>query len=240
MPHATDPNHRPRSDRLENRTRLLDAYISLVSAGRQPSVEQVAVIARVGRTTAYRHFHDIAGLRSAAFREALVLIERAIRRVAAQDDLPICRAIGHIVRESLEVSERFALNSIDWPTDDRHVQRSFASLLVPLTALVRARQRSGELDPTLPAGFVAEAIVSLVQAAGLHRDYPSGTDGASAAVKLLLFGTLAAAPKADLLTTLEQRGRRAVEERPVPYVTGPARREPVLPGRSAPASLRWR
>ncbi len=187
MPHASGPHHRPRADRLANREVLLATYVRLVARGARPGLEEVARAAGIGRATAYRHFGDRTGLRAAAFLTALDEVNRVVDEVPERPGLGAPEAFEVVAAAALEASARFALASIEWPTDDRAQNRRFDALMGPLARLVERHQRAGAIDAELPPRFVAEAFVGLIESASLHVD--ALEDAPATIARVLLRGT---------------------------------------------------
>ena len=67
---AVEPSPRRRADAAHNAERIVRAAIVALQAGQEPSLEELAVAAKVSRATVYRHFGSRAELMDAARRRA--------------------------------------------------------------------------------------------------------------------------------------------------------------------------
>jgi AcrR family transcriptional regulator len=128
------------------------------------SVEDIARAARVSRQTIYAHFPT---------REALLdaIIERAAAEVTAAfdaaglDDLPPAAALVRLLEAGWQVAARYPL-AWHLPAVSAEEDASrHAPVLGRLLELIQRGQESGDLDATLPPGWLLTACLALGRAA---------------------------------------------------------------------------
>lgn len=143
---------------------ILQAATETLNADPGASVEDVARAAGVSRQTIYAHFPT---------REALLdaIIERAAAEVTAAfdaaglDDLPPADAVVRLLEVGWQAAARYPLA---WhlpavsPEEDRS---RHAPVLGRLLTLIERGQEAGDLDATVPPGWLLAACMALGRAA---------------------------------------------------------------------------
>jgi len=164
---SAQPQARRRRQRAEARrsiAAILDAATGTLNANPGASVEDIAQAAGVSRQTVYAHFPS---------REALLdaVIERATAEVAAAfdaaelDDLPPAAALVRLLDVGWQVTARY-LFVWHLPTVSAEQDASrHAPVLDRMLELIRRGQDTGELDATLPPGWLLTGSLALGRAA---------------------------------------------------------------------------
>jgi AcrR family transcriptional regulator len=142
----------------------LQAATETLNADPGASVEDIARAAGVSRQTIYAHFPT---------REALLdaIIERAAAEVIAAfdaaglDDLPPGDALVRLLETGWQAAARYPL-AWHLPAVSRQEDASrHAPVLGRLLELIKRGQESGDLDASMPAGWLLTACLALGRAA---------------------------------------------------------------------------
>ena len=155
---------RQRSDARQSITAILQAATETLNADPGASVEDIARAAGVSRQTIYAHFPT---------REALLdaIIERAAAEMTAAfdaaglDDLPPTAALVRLLEAGWKAAARYPLAwHLPAVSPEQDASRH-APVLRRLLKLIERGQESGDLDATLPPGWLLTACLALGRAA---------------------------------------------------------------------------
>ncbi len=162
---------RQRSDARQSIAAILRAATESLNADPGASVEDIARAAGVSRQTIYAHFPT---------REALLeaIIERAAAEVTAAfdaaglDDLPPAAALVKLLETGWQAAARYPLAwHLPAVSPEQDASRH-APVLDRLLELIKRGQERGDLDATLPPGWLLTACLALGRAA--EREVKAG------------------------------------------------------------------
>ena len=127
-------------------------------------MEDIAGAARVSRQTVYAHFPSREALLDAVIEQATAEVTAAFD-TAGLDDLPPAAALVRLLDAGWQVTARYPfawhLPAVSAQQDaSRH-----APVLDRMLELIRRGQQSGDLDATLPPGWLLTASLALGRAA---------------------------------------------------------------------------
>ena len=127
-------------------------------------MEDIARAAGVSRQTVYAHFPTREALLDAVIEHATAEVTAAFD-TAGLDDLPPAAALVRLLDTGWQVTARYPfvwhLPAVSAEQDaSRH-----ASILDRMLELIRRGQENGDLDATLPAGWLLTASLALGRAA---------------------------------------------------------------------------
>ena len=149
-----------RADSQHNRTRILDAAEALWPRG-ELTINGLAQMTGLARTTIYRHFGDLAAVRNAVVaRSATALMPRLLSPLADGDDRPLSDLVDQFSAAIVAIAEeRRALLAVlagqlesvarDAVTDE------------PLTAVIADLRRRGQHDSPVPDAWLAASVRAL-------------------------------------------------------------------------------
>ena len=155
---------RQRSDARHSITAILKAATDTLNTNPGASVEDIARAAGVSRQTVYAHFPTREALLDALIEHATAEVTAAFD-TAGLDDLPPAAALVRLLDAGWQVTARYPfawhLPAVS-PEQDagRH-----APVLDRMLDLIRRGQDSGDLDATLPPGWLLTASLALGRAA---------------------------------------------------------------------------
>ncbi len=155
---------RQRSDARQSIAAILDAAIESLNANPAASVEDIARTAGVSRQTVYAHFPT---------RDALLgaVVERSTAEAAAAfdaaglDGLPPAAALVRLLEAGWRVAARYPFAWHLPPVSPGEDADRHAPVLDRMLDLIRRGQESGDLDASLPPGWLLAASLALGRAA---------------------------------------------------------------------------
>jgi len=142
----------------------VQAAAETLNANPGASVEDIARAAGVSRQTVYAHFPTREALLDAVIKHATAEVTAAFD-TAGLDDLPPAAALVLLLDTGWQVTARYPfvwhLPTVSASQDaSRH-----APVLNRMLELIRRGQDSGDLDPTLPPGWLLTASLAIGRAA---------------------------------------------------------------------------
>ena len=164
---SAQPQARHRRQRPEARhsiAAILQAATDTLNADPRASIEDIARAAGVSRQTVYAHFPT---------REALLgaIMERATTQFAAAfdaaglDEAPPAVALVRLLDAGWQVAARYPLAWHLPAVSPEQDATRHAPVLGRMFELIQRGQESGDLDPTLPPGWLLTASLALGRAA---------------------------------------------------------------------------
>jgi AcrR family transcriptional regulator len=160
-----------RADAREHRRRMISSYLDLAEEGGIVTMERVAEAADVTRMTLYRHFGDRDTLRRAAVAQLIDDTGRVLRELPDED--PIEEVLEAVIDGGFAVARRVRALSTGLDYGEPALKRRWRRAVAPLVRRLRAAQERGELRRDAPPGYLADALVSLLEAA---LDHGAGLD----------------------------------------------------------------
>ena len=140
------------------------AAIETLNADPGASVEDIARAAGVSRQTVYAHFPAREALLGAVMEEATAEVTAAFD-AAGLDDLPPAAALVKLVEAGWQVAARYRFAwHLPGVSPEQDASRH-APVLDRMLGLISRGQDTGELDATLPAGWLLTASLALGRAA---------------------------------------------------------------------------
>jgi AcrR family transcriptional regulator len=192
---AAPPPRRLRSDARRSMDTILNSARTVLGERPDASMEDIATAAGVTRQTVYAHFPSrdalIAALIHAAGAETLAAIDSA-----RLDTAPPADALRQFLDIGWELIRGYpfllgpALTRIPPGSNDPHHAGT-----ARLEQLIRRGQRVGDFDRTLPATWLADAVIGLFRTAA--EQVAAGRLTPSEAAAMLLDSTLRLCGAAD-------------------------------------------
>ncbi|GIH16911.1 TetR/AcrR family transcriptional regulator [Rugosimonospora africana] len=191
----TTPTRRRRSDARRSIDAILNAARTVLGERPDASMEDIATTAGVTRQTVYAHFPSrealIAALIQAAGAETLAAID-----AARLDTAPPVDALRQYLDISWQLIRRYPyLLAPALTRNPPGAAESHHAGTARLEELIRRGQRAGDFDRTLPATWLAEAIVGLARTAA--EQVAAGRLNTGRAATLLLQSALRLCGAAD-------------------------------------------
>jgi AcrR family transcriptional regulator len=166
----------------ESDRRILERTAAVLAEGHGRTMQEIADMSGVGRTTLYRRFRTREDLLRAIFEQAIVEASDGV--AAANIDQGNSReAIERVAEELLKVGDKYRVlfQEKTAHSDQAHGKDGF---LDTLRDLIRRAQTEGVVDPLLPVDWVLGALGAMV----------------ATAIRLIGTGELARNHAADLVT----------------------------------------
>jgi AcrR family transcriptional regulator len=155
---------RQRSDARQSVAAILRAATETMNADPGASVDDVARAAGVSRQTVYAHFPTREALLDAVIDQASAEVAAAFD-AAGLDDLPPAAALARLLETGWQVAARYPLAWHLPAVSPGQDARRHAPVLDRMLELITRGQESGELDATLPPGWLLTASLALGRAA---------------------------------------------------------------------------
>lgn len=158
---------------------LIEQAAAVLAEGRGRTMQEIADLSGVGRTTLYRHFKTRDDLLQAIRAQAIADVRATIVESRLdQDDAET--ALRRVIEGMVGVGHRYRVLVSERHKDED--KDSYADLTAALIGLVERGQREGTFTPTLTARWVVAALGSLIAAAirqvkdgELARNYAADT-----------------------------------------------------------------
>jgi AcrR family transcriptional regulator len=152
-----------RADAARNIDRIVESAIHVFALNPAAGMNEVALHARVGRATLYRHFpcrDDLMdAIRAQARQEAIGAVESC-----PLDNGSSIQCIESIVRAVIELGDRYRFIS-NWRAEGDQHPEPRERISAALEAAVERGQRRGEITKSVPPHWAALAVRSLMLAA---------------------------------------------------------------------------
>jgi AcrR family transcriptional regulator len=165
-PEAEPRARRRRADAQRSIDAIVGAARAMLVERPDASVEEIAEAAGVSRQTVYAHFSSREVLIAAVINDErasrlAALVDARLDRVAPVD------AVRGFLDISWQLVDRFPLllDPALARTPDPDGEDPHRPVAVVLERIIRRGQRSGDFDPTVPAGWLAAATFGLGHAA---------------------------------------------------------------------------
>jgi AcrR family transcriptional regulator len=141
---------------------LIEQAAAVLAEGRGRTMQEIADLSGVGRTTLYRHFRTREDLLQAIRAQALADVRATIAESRLDED-DAETALRRVIEGLLRVGHRYrVLVNEGHKEEDRE---AFADLTAALISVVERGQREGLFTPTLTPRWVVAALGSLIAAA---------------------------------------------------------------------------
>jgi AcrR family transcriptional regulator len=155
---------RQRSDARHSIAAILRAATETLNANPGASVEDIARAAGVSRQTVYAHFPTREALLDAVIEQVTAEVTAAFD-AAGLDDLPPAAALVRLLEAGWQVAGRYPFAwHLPGVSKEQDASRH-APVLDRMLELIGRGQESGELDTTLPPGWLLAASLALGRAA---------------------------------------------------------------------------
>ena len=163
--------------------RILEQTLPVLAEGLGRSMQEVAEISGVGRTTLYRHFKTredlIRAIHVLAMEEAIAAVRESRLEEGSAED-----AMRRLVAALCSIGNKYIVLLAHQPAVVKEMGQSLAEMSGPLYALVQRGQNEGVFKESLSPRWVLSAMGGLVVAA----------------IKLVQQGELARNHAADLVS----------------------------------------
>jgi AcrR family transcriptional regulator len=160
------PTRRRRSDARRSIDAIVDAARTVLGERSDASMEEIATTANVTRQTVYAHFPSRDAL-IAALIEAAAAEYSALLDAAGLDTAPPADALAQFLDAGWQFLRRYPLLLNPTVTGIPRPKSNDPHEVVPprLERLIRRGQRTGDFDRSLPAAWLAAAVIGLQHAA---------------------------------------------------------------------------
>jgi AcrR family transcriptional regulator len=166
----------------ESDRRILERAAAVLAEGHGRTMQEIADMSGVGRTTLYRRFRTREDLLKAIFQQAIAETTEAV--LAAKPDEGDPRdAFRRVIDEFLTIGDKYRVLFQEKSAHSDQIEDKEA-FLETLRDLARRAQREGAVDPILPVDWVIGSMGALV----------------ATAIRLVGTGELARNHAADLVT----------------------------------------
>ena len=162
--HPQARRRRQRSDARHSIAAILQAATETLNANPGASVEDIARAAGVSRQTVYAHFPTREALLDAVIEHATAEVTAAFD-TAGLDDLPPASALIRLLEAGWRVTARYPFVWHLPPVSANQDAHRHAPVLDRMLELIQRGQESGDLDATLPPGWLLTASLALGRAA---------------------------------------------------------------------------
>lgn len=154
---TTSPTLTPAQERT--RTAILKAAMQILTRDRSAPLNDVAKQAEVARSTLHRYFPERSDLLDAVSKHARAQAEEVESRCSLSDGI----TVDGLVRMALEYFERWDAvmwaYADSWDPDNQGPEDDSSG---ELTRAIQEAQRAGEIDPSIPAAWLAQLMFSIV------------------------------------------------------------------------------
>jgi TetR/AcrR family transcriptional regulator, mexCD-oprJ operon repressor len=153
-------------EKLENtraERRIIEQAAHVLAEGRGRTMQEIADISGIGRTTLYRHFHTREDLIRAIQTQGLEEAHAAV--VAARpDDGDAADALRRVIAGLVTVGDRYRI-LVEEGVPKHEVKTEYQELGATLHELVERGQREGAFTPAMSSRWILSAMGNLLMAA---------------------------------------------------------------------------
>ena len=144
--------------------RILEQTVPVLAQGLGTSMQEVAEISGVGRTTLYRHFKTrqelVRAIHVLAMEEAIAAVRESRIEEGPADD-----ALRRLVAAFCSIGDKYRVLLAHQPAVVKEMSKTVTEISEPLYALVRRGQREGVFEEGLSPQWVLNAMGGLIVAA---------------------------------------------------------------------------
>jgi AcrR family transcriptional regulator len=152
----------PRSaTRGRTHSAILTATASVLARDRTATLDDIAKVAGVGRTTLHRYFPDRDGLINATIEDSLQAIEQSVQDAALEHGSPL-DAMHRLVEAMVAVGDRLMFLFGDPRVLEGRAVDTPSTADDPVIALIKRGQAEGVFDPDVSAGWIQHVLWALV------------------------------------------------------------------------------
>lgn len=147
----------------ESDLRIIERTAAVLAEGHGRTMQEIADMSGVGRTTLYRRFRTREDLLQAIMKQAMTEAREAIDAANLHDGSSR-EAIGRVVEEFMKVGDKYR---ILFQEKSAHTEPEVEkdAFVESLRELIRRAQRDGTIDPAVPVDWVLGSLASLVATA---------------------------------------------------------------------------
>jgi AcrR family transcriptional regulator len=166
----------------ESDRRILERAAAVLAEGHGRTMQEIADMSGVGRTTLYRRFRTRADLLKAIFQQAILETSEAVLAANPNEGDPR-EAFHRVIEEFLTIGDKYRVLFQEKRAHSDQIEDKEA-FLETLRELARRAQREGVVDPLVPVDWMIGSMGALV----------------ATAIRLVGTGELARNHAADLVT----------------------------------------
>lgn len=147
----------------ESDRRILERAAAVLAEGHGRTMQEIADMSGVGRTTLYRRFRTREDLLRAIFQQAIAETSEAVL-AANPDEGDPREAFRRVIEEFLTIGDKYRVLFQEKTAHTDKIEEKEA-FLETLRDLTRRAQREGAVDPLLPVDWVIGSMGAMVATA---------------------------------------------------------------------------
>ena len=147
----------------ESDRRILERAAAVLAEGHGRTMQEIADMSGIGRTTLYRRFRTREDLLRAIFQQAIAETSEAVL-AANPDEGDPREAFRRVIEELLKIGDKYRVLFQERTSHTEHVEGK-EDFLDTLRELVRRAQRDGVIDPQVPVDWVLGSMGAMVATA---------------------------------------------------------------------------
>jgi AcrR family transcriptional regulator len=147
----------------ESDRRILERAAAVLAEVHGRTMQEIADMSGIGRTTLYRRFRTREDLLRAIFQQAIAETSEAVL-AANPDEGDPRESIHRVIEEFLKIGDKYRVLFQEKTAHTEHVEGK-EDFLDTLRELVRRAQRDGVIDPQVPVDWVLGSMGAMVATA---------------------------------------------------------------------------